>query len=122
MHFVRRVTVAAAAQAQGNNGAFPAAFMAAAIAERKGARPPRLFIHQPNGKSFGASGDPAMTDLIRFGRRVPLPSSVQIRHDLLGIGRGETASRPGSASQIQPGAAPEPASCVPTLRDPPKAI
>jgi hypothetical protein len=63
-----------------------------------------------------------MTDLIRFGRRVPLPSSVQILHDLLAIGRGQKASEPGSVPQIQPGAAPEPASCLPTLLDPPKAL
>ena len=43
-----------------------------------------------------------MGDLIRFGRRVPLPSSVQILHDLLAMERSETASQTNGLQQITP--------------------
>jgi hypothetical protein len=43
-----------------------------------------------------------MGDLIRFGRRVPLPSSVQILHDLLAMERSETTSQTNGLQQIAP--------------------
>ena len=43
-----------------------------------------------------------MSDLIRFGRHVPLPSSVQILHDLLAMERSETASQTNGLQQITP--------------------
>ncbi len=42
-----------------------------------------------------------MGDLIRFGRRVPLPSSVQVLHDLLVMERNEKTSQPDSPEQIK---------------------
>jgi hypothetical protein len=63
-----------------------------------------------------------MADLIRFGRRVPLPSSVQILHDLLAVGGKEQASLPVGAQKIETRAAPEHETSAPTLPDPPKNI
>jgi len=48
-----------------------------------------------------------MGDLIRFGRRVPLPSSVQILHDLLAMERSETPSQTNGLQQIAPKSEPE---------------
>lgn len=48
-----------------------------------------------------------MADLIRFGRRVPLPSTVQIIHDLLSIERNEKAQTPHGSKDAQSGADPE---------------
>jgi hypothetical protein len=79
-------------------------------------------IQQPNGNSFGAAGVPAMADLIRFGRRVPLPSSVQILHDLLAIGRNEKAPPPIGGPKIAAKAPPERETSASTLVDPPKAF
>ena len=39
-----------------------------------------------------------MGDLIRFGRRVALPSSVQVLHDLLLLERKEKASPPNGVT------------------------
>ncbi len=58
-----------------------------------------------------------MAQLMRFGRRVPLPSTVQIVHDLLVAQRDENAQRAKEAkdgpkdgpSQGDPESAPTPA-------------
>ncbi len=42
-----------------------------------------------------------MGQLIRFGRRVPLPSTVQVLHELLIMERNEKTSRPNSAEQLK---------------------
>jgi hypothetical protein len=59
-----------------------------------------------------------MGDLIRFGRRVPLPSSVQILHDLLAMERSETASQTNDLQQLTPKSATETDVSAPTLLNP----
>jgi hypothetical protein len=50
-----------------------------------------------------------MSQLMRFGRRVPLPSTLQILHDLL-VAQRDDQALPGQAGQIAP--PPEPASAA----------
>ena len=70
----------------------------------------------------GATGVSAMTDLIRFGRRVPLPSSVQILHDLLVMGRNDNAVKPDIAPPIKAKADPEAEISASTPSHPPETI
>ena len=43
-----------------------------------------------------------MGDLVRFGRRVPLPSTVQVLHDLLAMERNEKPSENGAEAKAEP--------------------
>jgi hypothetical protein len=59
-----------------------------------------------------------MGDLIRFGRRVPLPSIVQILHDLLAMERSETAFQTNGLQQTAPKSETEADVSAPTLLNP----
>ena len=61
-----------------------------------------------------------MTDLIRFGRRVPLPSSVQILHDLLALERNDEAPKPNGGAKIGAKTDPERETSASVLADTPK--
>jgi hypothetical protein len=61
-----------------------------------------------------------MGDLIRFGRRVPLPSSVQVLHDLLLMERNEKAAPPNSATPDKAMAEPALPTAAGTPRTPPE--
>ena len=61
-----------------------------------------------------------MSDLIRFGRRVPRPATVQILHDLLIIERNEKASQTGHFDPVKTKADPEMATPASALRVPPQ--
>jgi hypothetical protein len=61
-----------------------------------------------------------MGDLIRFGRRVPLPSSVQVLHDLLLMERNEKASAPNSAASTKPTDEPKSTTALDAPRAPPE--
>jgi hypothetical protein len=66
-------------------------------------------------------GTPVMTQTHRFGRRIPLPATIQILHELLALSAHEDASNQrvkddgitkttvGQAPKFDPTAAPEPA-------------
>jgi hypothetical protein len=53
-------------------------------------------------------GVPNMAQTLRFGRRVPLPATVQILRDLLIMERNEKV-RQKAASEPEPDASPPPA-------------
>lgn len=59
-----------------------------------------------------------MGDLVRFGRRVPLPSTVQILHDLLVMARNDNASQPNGAQAFKAKADPEMVVSAATLPSP----
>jgi hypothetical protein len=59
----------------------------------------------PKQDHSGATEVPAMTQTLRFGRRVPLPATVQILHDLLVMERDEKA-RLKNAPEPGPGVSP----------------
>lgn len=63
-----------------------------------------------------------MADLIRFGRRIPLPSSVQILHDLLALGRKEQSSKPLGGAEIAAKPAREPEALSKALPVPPERV
>ncbi len=61
-----------------------------------------------------------MGDLMRFGRRVPLPSSVAILHELLVMGRNDNKPEPDISRETEAKAALEPEISAPTQSLPPK--
>ena len=62
-----------------------------------------------------------MGDLIRFGRRVPLPSTVQVLHDLLAMERDEKPSELDGAKRVEAKTEPEPGQEAIALRVIPQA-
>jgi hypothetical protein len=61
-----------------------------------------------------------MGQLIRFGRRVPLPSTVQIVHELLVMERNENARQPKGAEQVKSTTDSETGTTNAALRVPPQ--
>jgi len=61
-----------------------------------------------------------MGDLIRFGRRVPLPSTVQILHDLLVAQQNDNAHRANIARDARSSIDPEIGPPTPKIYVPPQ--
>ncbi len=61
-----------------------------------------------------------MGQLIRFGRRVPLPSTVQIVRELLVMERNKNARRPNGAEQVKSTTDSESGTANAALRVPPQ--
>lgn len=59
-----------------------------------------------------------MAQLTRFGRRVPLPSTVQIVHDLLVMQQNDNAARANTAKDGRSNIDPEIAPPAPEIRVP----